>query len=157
MTKYADLPDHLKQALQATQKSRLGAMLSNAFMGEDQPTDRPRFISSASVTSDGFIMWNFIDGKGEHHYGALAGDWQSFLDNIRGLVVHLGWAYQKDDKQIPVSEASHGYMLDLQDKLNAVLNYTYDHRINFNKELKGYLKVKREALHAAKEKPDHDI
>lgn len=154
MTQYTDLPDHLKQALDATKGSRLGAMLNVALMGQDQPTDEgcPHFLGKAHVTSDGFIMWDFVTQHGDHHLGALAGDWQSFMDNIRGLVVHLGWAWQKEDKQIPVSETAHRYMMELQDALNAVLVYTYDSQRNFYKEARGRDKMRAEAQYVAKGK-----
>ena len=150
MVEYVNLPDHLKQALDATKGSRLGAMLACAFMGQDQPTDGPYFSGKAVVTSDGYIMWDFTTKGGDFHGGALAGDWQSFMDNIRGLVVHLGWAYQHEDKQIPRSETARQHMVDLQDKLNAVLHYYGDHARNFYKELRGAAKVEAEAKYAAK-------
>jgi hypothetical protein len=158
MTTYAQLPKHLRDALDATKNTRLGAMLACAFMGKDQPTaGRPYFSGHASVTSDGFIMWNFVTKTREFHYGALAGDWQSLMDNLRGLVVHLGWARQYHDQQKPVSEQARVYMVDLQDRINSVLHYTYDHRVNFEKELKAYVKTKREAIREAGVEEDDTI
>jgi len=150
MVEYVNLPDHLKQALDTTKGSRLGAMLACAFMGDDQPTDGPHFSGKANVTSDGYLMWDFTNKAREFHRGALAGDWQSFMDNIRQLVVHLGWAYQHEDKQIPLSETTRQHMVDLQDKVNAVLHYYGNRLSNFMKEWRGVAKVEAEARYAAK-------
>lgn len=74
-------------ALAATRGTKLGAILRCAL--DEDNVQIPRFTSTAVVTSDGFIMADFIDRNGDHHMGAFVGDVASLRGNAVGLAAHL--------------------------------------------------------------------
>ena len=77
------------KALLATRGSQFGAIIECALGIGAGETTGPRFVGKASVTSDGFIMCDFIDRNGQYRFGAFVGG-QSDLDrNTRGLIAHL--------------------------------------------------------------------
>jgi hypothetical protein len=56
-----------------------------------QPTEEtPRYGTSATITSDGFLIGGFVDADDEFHMGAFLGDFSDHQRNIRGLVDHVG-------------------------------------------------------------------
>lgn len=71
----------------ATKGSKFGAILRCA-MGIDND-NYPKFSGKCSVTSDGFVMCNFLDRNGIFHLGAFIGAWQDIENNINGLSIHL--------------------------------------------------------------------
>lgn len=75
-----------EKALAATRGSQLGAVLAAAF-GEE--IDAPRFDGKATVTSDGFVMCNFIDKNENYYMGAFVGSVHDLYANIQGLSDHL--------------------------------------------------------------------
>ena len=77
-----------ERALAATNGSQLGAILRCAF-NKNGLNETPRFTGRASITSDGFVMCNFVDRYGHDHMGAFVGDTKDLNDNITGLVKHL--------------------------------------------------------------------
>ncbi|MCK1671080.1 hypothetical protein [Bradyrhizobium sp. 150] len=75
------------KAMAATRGSQLGAIIACA-LGRN-PDDVPRFNGKASVTSDGFIMCDFVDRSGEGRMSALAGSLSDLERNVKGLADHL--------------------------------------------------------------------
>ena len=75
------------KALEATRGSRLGAIIACALNTDRDAT--PRFEGTAFVTSDGFLMCNFVDRDGEPHWGAFVGDFSDLKANVIGLTEHL--------------------------------------------------------------------
>lgn len=72
----------------ATRGSQFGAIIECAFgVGKGETT--PRFVGNASVTSDGFIMCDFIDRNGQYRRGAFVGGVDDLDRNVRGLIGHL--------------------------------------------------------------------
>ena len=84
-----------ERALLATSGSRFGAIIHCALRvqsrlpesAEKEPT--PRFCGGAIVTSDGFVMCDFIDRGGVGHLGAFVGSFGDFKRNQDGLAIHL--------------------------------------------------------------------
>lgn len=73
--------------LAATNGTQLGAILRCAMdRNEDQC---PRYTGKASVTSDGYLMANFVDTRGEPHWGAFVGGISDLHRNVQGLADHL--------------------------------------------------------------------
>ena len=77
-----------ERILAATNGSQLGAILRCAFNKNGQ-LKRMLFVGQASVTSDGFVMCSFIDGRGESHLGAFVGSISDLDENIARLEKHL--------------------------------------------------------------------
>jgi hypothetical protein len=75
--------------LNATDGSKTGAILRCALGEIAAPGENQRFVGKASITSDGFVMCDFIDSNGEFRHGAFVGAIQSFDRNILGLADHL--------------------------------------------------------------------
>ncbi len=73
--------------LAATVGTKFGAILRCALDTERDLT--PRFIGSATVTSDGFVMCSFIDSNGTFHPGAFVGALSDIDLNASGLRKHL--------------------------------------------------------------------
>ena len=76
------------KALAATNGSQFGAILRCA-LDRNEPDDVPCFNGKASVTSDGFVMCNFIDRDGRCHLGAFVGSATDLHRNVAGLANHL--------------------------------------------------------------------
>jgi len=80
--------------LAVTRGSKLGAIIRCALnipFGIDNPMT-PRFHGKAIMTSDDFIMCDFVDRDGEPHFGAFVGSRQDFNRNIAALAVHCDLA-----------------------------------------------------------------
>jgi hypothetical protein len=77
------------KALAATRGSQFGAIIECALgIGVGQTTG-PRFVGKATVTSDGFIMCDFIDRNGCYRHSAFVGAKDDLTRNYRGLSDHL--------------------------------------------------------------------
>ncbi len=72
--------------LQASKGSQLGAIIRCAYGIERDAM--PRFEGKASVTSDGYVMCNFVARNGDHHMGAFVGDMADFERNVEGIAKH---------------------------------------------------------------------
>jgi hypothetical protein len=90
-------PVTIRRAVVATAGTKFGAIFLATL---DQKTcddiraafklaDYPAFASSASVTSDGYIIADFVDQHGRGHSGAFAGLYDDFQSNVDGLAKHL--------------------------------------------------------------------
>lgn len=75
------------KALHATQGTQFGAIIRCALGVEGLLV--PRYSGKASVTSDGFVMCDFIDKNGEGHFGAFVGAFGDLTGNVSGLSDHL--------------------------------------------------------------------
>lgn len=90
LAKLAGLPVWQWKALQATRGTRFGAILACASERYyDAAPATPRFVGRASVTSDGFVMCNFVDQRGNGHRGAFVGAIADLNANVSGLADHL--------------------------------------------------------------------
>lgn len=76
------------KALHAARGTRTGAILRCA-LDRNEEGHFPQFTGKASVTSDGFLMCDFIDREGRQHLGAFVGSVDDFWDNVRGLNIAL--------------------------------------------------------------------
>ena len=63
-----------------THGTKTGTILRCIFRHENVGT--PRFEGRASVTSDGFVMANFIDSDGRGHWGAFVGGLAEVTTNV---------------------------------------------------------------------------
>lgn len=82
------MDDKLKERiLEATVDTKFGAILRCALNVERDAT--PRFTNKATVTSDGYVMCNFVDRDGNMRWGAFVGSKEDVLQNVRGLSRHL--------------------------------------------------------------------
>lgn len=78
--------------MRATMQTKLGEILrcaSRCYEGIGHPTKGRAFVSHATVTSDGFVMCDFIDGNDEHHMGAIVGSVADLDANVLKLAAHL--------------------------------------------------------------------
>jgi hypothetical protein len=64
--------DWKTRVLNGTHGTQSGAILRLAFGQNDDQC--PRYEGKASVTSDGYLMCNFVDKDGDLHWGAFVGD-----------------------------------------------------------------------------------
>lgn len=78
----------MQKILAATQGSQLGAIVRCAYGLERDAI--PRFCGKGCMTSDGFIMANFVDRHGIGHMGAFVGSHEDFDRNVKGLALHCG-------------------------------------------------------------------
>lgn len=78
--------DWLQRALVASRGTRTGAILACAA-GVEHPA--PHFVGKASVTSDGFLMCDFVDREDGYHHGAFVGSASDLDSNIDGLARFL--------------------------------------------------------------------
>lgn len=74
--------------LAATNGSRLGA-IARCALGRNADESYPAFTGKASVTSDGFIMCDFVDREGTPHMGAFVGAVDDLRTNVLGVAAHL--------------------------------------------------------------------
>lgn len=74
------------RALAATKHTQFGAIIARALNTE---IPAPCFISNASITSDGFVMCNFLDRDGNVRMGAFVGAASDVVRNAEGLAKHL--------------------------------------------------------------------
>ena len=73
--------------LTATNGMRLGAILQAAY-NVPRADIRPRYGSRATVTSDGFLIADFIARDGGHHMGAFVGSVEDTQRNCGRLAAH---------------------------------------------------------------------
>lgn len=73
---------------QAQDWSKLGHLLM-CVIGKEQGICAPRFDGSATVTSDGFVLCNFVGRDGRYHGNAMVGTMVDIVNNFRGLADHL--------------------------------------------------------------------
>src|SRR4051812_31624492 len=76
----------MQKLLGATVGTQLGAIIRCAFGIERSAW--PRFEGKGVMTSDGFIMCNFVDSNGGGHLGAFVGSRQDFDRNVLGVAGH---------------------------------------------------------------------
>lgn len=72
--------------LACTRGTQLGAIIACALGVERDAV--PRFCGKAMLTSDGFIMCNFVDRDGFGHLGAFVGSLDDFDRNVVGVAAH---------------------------------------------------------------------
>lgn len=87
-----DRPDDWRvKAILATKgnQSRLGCILIAVLGKSHRIKNGSRFDTSASITSDGFVMCGFRQASGHYHPGAFVGSVRDLVDNFRGLADHL--------------------------------------------------------------------
>jgi hypothetical protein len=85
MTKVTLWQDRL---LAATDGSQLGA-IARCALGRNEDESYSAFTSRATVTSDGFIMCDFVDREGTPHMGAFVGAIDDLRRNVLGVAAHL--------------------------------------------------------------------
>jgi hypothetical protein len=69
-------------------QSQFGCILLSALHRDTDDTS-PRFGRHANVTSDGYVMCDFIDKGGRAHSGAFVGSYADLIANCVGLAKHL--------------------------------------------------------------------
>lgn len=74
--------------LAATQGTQTGAIVK-CVLGRNLPNGRRQYQGSAIITSDGFLMCNFVDAEGEGHGGAFVGSVEDLKRNIVKVADHL--------------------------------------------------------------------
>jgi hypothetical protein len=79
-------PAWAEKAFAATAGRQLGAILHCA-LGVEQ--SGAHFVGKASVTSDGFVMCDFVDANGQYRMGAFVGSLSDLSRNTFGLAEHL--------------------------------------------------------------------
>lgn len=79
--------DWKARAIAATRGTQFGAIIACAASVDRDAT--PRFVGKAIVTSDGFVMCDFVDRNGNCHYGAFVGASTDLTGNVTGLTSHL--------------------------------------------------------------------
>lgn len=77
------------RAIEATQgpRSMLGAILL-AVLGKQRRTV-PQFRGQATITSNGFVLCDYLDKSGQIRFGAFLCDVADLTRNFRGLADHL--------------------------------------------------------------------
>jgi hypothetical protein len=78
----------VEKALAESAHTRTGAILRCA-LGLNNKNDFPRFMGKASVTSDGWLMCDFIGSSGQLHRGAFVGAASDLTANIGSLAAFL--------------------------------------------------------------------
>jgi hypothetical protein len=58
----------------------------------------PRFEGKASITSDGFVMCNFVDKDGNRHMGAFVGDAEGLDSTHKNVVSHFKLTEEEADR-----------------------------------------------------------
>lgn len=71
-----------QKAFAATRGTQFGAIFAAAI---DQKIPVPRFTGKATITSDNFVMANFVDKNGNGHSGAFVGSASDLVRNTIGL------------------------------------------------------------------------
>ena len=74
------------RAIKATcgTQSRLGAILV-AALGRSERLQGRRIVGRASITSDGYVMVDFVDSHGRYHFKAFICSVEDLTRNLRGL------------------------------------------------------------------------
>ena len=74
------------KAVSATQGTQFGAIVCAAL---DRKILSPCFVGKAIVTSDGYVMCDFIDRNAGYHLGAFVGSYEDLMNSVNGLAAHL--------------------------------------------------------------------
>lgn len=83
------------KVIEASDATQTGAILRCAL--NRNCADRlPKFEGKAAITSDGFVMCNFVGEDGEHHMGAFVGSANDLMANIAKLSAHCKLTPQED-------------------------------------------------------------
>jgi hypothetical protein len=80
------------RCLAVTRGTQFGAILLAAMGRKTEYV--PRFVGRAYLTSDGFLMCDFVDREGRYHTGAFVGSKEDLDANAEGLARHLGLSAQ---------------------------------------------------------------
>ena len=77
------------KAIEATRgnQSQMGALVI-AILGK-RPKYGPWFGKSATITTDGYLICDFMDRHQAFHMGAFVGSVRDLIVNLRGLADHL--------------------------------------------------------------------
>lgn len=75
-------PELKTKILAAAGRTQTGALLA-CILGEARPA--PYFTGKGVITSDGFLMCNFVDRDNTFHPGAFVGSFHDLTDNILRL------------------------------------------------------------------------
>ena len=78
------------RAIAATRgnQTQFGTILLNA-LNRNQEGSFPQFHGRASLTVDGYVMCDFTDREGCHHYGAFVGGLEDVVNNTDRLAAFL--------------------------------------------------------------------
>lgn len=79
--------DWLSRAQAATRGSRLGAIIACAANGDN--TLLPGFRGKACLTSDGYVMCDFVSKNGAYHSDAFVGSVENLWHNVDSLARRL--------------------------------------------------------------------
>lgn len=74
--------------LDATDGTRTGA-IARCALGRNTEHLCPRYTGKASITSDRYVMCDFVDRDGRFHHGAFVGGVEELTANIVGVADHL--------------------------------------------------------------------
>lgn len=72
---------------QGAEYTRTGCLLINMLGSE--PTSGPKFKGLLSITSDGYVLCDFVKRDGTYTSGAFVGLVSNLVANFRGLADHL--------------------------------------------------------------------
>lgn len=102
--------DWKMRAIEVSAGTQTGAILAEAmriggFLASDESTSPPRYVGKASVTSDGFLMCNFIARNGDRHQGAFVGSADDLACNIAGLAKHLALSKEETSELAAIFKA----------------------------------------------------
>lgn len=78
-------PELTTKILAATGHTQTGSIIACA-VGQERPA--PYFTGKGIITSDGFLMCDFVDRVNQHHMGAFIGHVSSLEENLERVVVH---------------------------------------------------------------------
>lgn len=74
--------------LAATKGTQTGA-IAKCVLERNLPKGRRQYLGTASITSDGFVMCDYVDAEGRMHMGAFVGDVDDLRRNVVGVAAHL--------------------------------------------------------------------
>lgn len=81
-----DLQDRL---IKGSREDSMMRAVVLAVLGRNPTFLRNNFVGKAAITSDGFVMCDFIGSHGEYHYGALVCEVSELKHNIKGIAKFL--------------------------------------------------------------------
>jgi hypothetical protein len=79
------------RALTAANGTQTGAIL-RAALGRNVKGATRQYGEHAVITSDGYVMADFVDQRGEGHFGAFVGSYDQMLRNFGRLAAHCDFA-----------------------------------------------------------------
>ena len=86
--------------LSTTRGTKTGAILRCAIGNGGMADGQPYFTGKASVTSDGYILCDYVDIYGEGHHGAFVGSLEELDANLLRLCEHMDLS-RPDREQLP--------------------------------------------------------